>query len=98
MQSGYTLETGEEIIQTVRRHWINFLPVLVSAGVSLGLVVFLSYAEGRYRDTITKYIPNSVIAIVIVILVILALLVFFLGLWVYRQNCLILTNKHLIQI
>lgn len=98
MPSSYTIEPDEDVVAIIHRHWVNILPVIISTVVTLLLVMALSYAEGRYRDTITKYVSGSLVMSVMLVLVLLALLIFFLGMWVYRQNCLILTTKHLIQI
>jgi uncharacterized membrane protein YdbT with pleckstrin-like domain len=96
--NGYTLDEGEQIIKVIRRHWIALVPIWVSSGALLLVVIAAAYAEGRYRDLITPYVPLSYVNLFAVALGVLAVLGLVIGYWVYDQNQMIITNMHIIQI
>lgn len=51
----------------------------------------------NYQDTINQVIPTSAIGVAVVIYLILVGLIAVLALWVWWENRLVLTNKHVVQ-
>ena len=97
MKTGFELDPNEQVIETVYRHWIDLFPIIFSS-TFLGLfVVALAYVYGRYNSYFS-FIPAVVITVLAVVLLTLAAIFLLLGLWIYRQNRLMITNMHLIQI
>lgn len=97
MKTGFTLDSGEQVVRKVNRHWIDLLPVAVSTTLLIVILLVMGYAFGRYRDTVS-YIPASLVVLVGFVLLALATAIFVVGVWVYKQNYLLLTNMHLIQV
>jgi membrane protein YdbS with pleckstrin-like domain len=97
MTSGFTLDPNEKIIAKVNRHWFDLMPVAASSGVMVILVFVLVYVFARYGSRIAT-IPTGLIALIVLILLLLAAVILVFGVWVYRQNYLLLTNRHLIQV
>ena len=97
MQTGYRLDENEKIIYQTNRHWIELVPVAVSTGMLVTLALALSYVSGRYASRL-PLLSAGIVLIVVIVLLGIAALIFFVGVWVFRQNQLILTNLHLIQI
>ncbi len=96
MQSGFHLEPSEHVIRVVRRHWIDLFPVVVSSALlflSVPVIVYV-YARSAYK----VQLPLEFMGLALIIILILAGAILGLGLFVYRQNYLILTNMHLIQV
>ncbi len=98
MKAGYVLDANEHVIKEVGRHWIDLAPAVISAAALTVAALGLAYAFGRFRDLFPALITGQMITALIMALVGLAALIFLTGLWVYRQNRLILTNLHLIQV
>lgn len=96
MQAGFTLDPQETIIKQYRRHWIDLAPVVASTVVLTLVVIVGGYFYGRYNDDV--HIPASVVVLAFMIILFVAFAVAALGIFIYRQNYLILTNLHLIQV
>jgi len=97
MNAGFHLDPNEQIIRKVNRHWIDLLPVAVSTTVLLIIVVVGGYAYGMYGSSVSG-IPSSLVVFGLFIILAVAFLIFAVGVFVYRQNYLVLTNLHLIQV
>jgi membrane protein YdbS with pleckstrin-like domain len=98
MANPFQLDADEQVELDVRRHWINILPVWLSSAAMVVAAVALSFVFGLFRDNVAKFLPSVLSTIILVVLIALALLIFLTGTWVYRQNRLVLTNKHLIRV
>lgn len=97
MNSGYTLDKQETVIKEVGRHWIDLVPVTVSSGVLLIMALVLTYIAARFSSNLSS-IPTGFISLIVLILLLLAAAIFGVGLFVFHQNKLIITDKHIIQI
>jgi len=97
MQSGYKLDENEQIVFRVNRHWIDLAPMAVSAGGLILVAVALGYGFSHF-GYLAPFIPGTAITIIMLVLLGLAVVVALTGAWVYRQNYLLLTNLHLIQV
>ena len=101
MNIPFQLEDGEIIIKKVGRHWIDLLSSLVA---SLGLFAAgfgLSVGASFYANltSVVPFIPTeTIIDIASMVLIGLGSLILLIGYWVYRQNYLLLTNIHLIEV
>lgn len=95
MRTGYTLDNDETVIREVNRHWIDLAPVVISAASLIIVSVALAYSYGRFKEVLA-FIPVGLIYLLIVILIVLAAAIVVVGLFVYRQNKLVITDKHLI--
>ncbi len=97
MKTGYTLAENETVIREVNRHWVDLLPVIVSFSVSLLLAVGLIYISARYSGQVS-IVPSGIITVIALILVALAFAILSVGLYIYHQNKIILTDMHLIEV
>lgn len=97
MNAGFHLDPNEQIIRKVNRHWIDLLPVAVSTTVLLIIVLVGSFSFGQYGDLMPG-IPQELILFALFTILVIAFLIFAVGVFVYRQNYLVLTNLHLIQV
>jgi uncharacterized membrane protein YdbT with pleckstrin-like domain len=95
MNAGFHLDPQEIIIRKVNRHWIDLLPVAVSTTILLIMVLVGGFIYGRYSNLVPGLTPGLVVLILLVVLLI-AVFIFFAGVFVYRQNYLVLTNLHLV--
>ncbi len=91
------LETGEVIITTSRKHWINLAPVILSTAILVLLFFFGTIYYDTHMDNIHKYVPAAYIAIFSFFFWILVVGILLLSIWIYRQNRLVLTNHHLME-
>jgi L-asparagine transporter-like permease len=98
MANPFQLDSDEQLIFEAKRHWINLVPIWVSAVTLVVVGVVLAFLTGRFPDSVRSYIPAVVPAIIVVILVVIGAAIVVAGLWVYHQNRLVLTNKHLIKV
>ncbi len=93
------LEPGEQIILVTRRHIINFIPILVAAGLVLFASVALPAFLALHADVFGSInLPIAAISSVLLLLDLLAGVIVIVGFLIFRQSRLILTNIHLIQI
>jgi uncharacterized membrane protein YdbT with pleckstrin-like domain len=97
MKSGYTLAENETVIREVNRHWVDLLPVIVSSSVSLLLALGLVYISARYSGQVS-IIPSGIITLIALILVVLSGAILSVGLYIFHQNKIILTDMHLIEV
>lgn len=96
MQAGFTLDPNEKVLNTYHRHWIDLAPVVATTLTLVLLVVAGSYFYGRYHSDVS--VPASVITLALLVIMLVAVGVLMLGIFIYRQNYMILTNMHLIQV
>jgi uncharacterized membrane protein YdbT with pleckstrin-like domain len=98
MQNPFQLDSNEQIVFEAKRHWINLVPVWLSAVTMVAVGVLLAFLIGRFPDSVSRYIPAAVPGMIVALIVAIALAILAAGLWVYRRNRLVLTNKHLIKV
>ncbi|MEO7617462.1 MAG: PH domain-containing protein [Candidatus Saccharibacteria bacterium] len=97
MNPGYTLDDKETIIREVSRHWIDLIPVSISSFVSLLVAIGVSYLSARYNDELS-FIPAGILPIISLVFALLSISILTVGYYIYRQNKLIITDMHLIQV
>lgn len=98
MANPFQLDSDEQIVMEAKRHWINMAPVWVSAATLVIVGAVLSWLFGRFPESVGNYIPAAVPGMILVLVFIIAGGIVAAGLWVYHQNRLVLTNKHLIKV
>lgn len=98
MANPFLLDSDEQIIMDARRHWINIVPVWLSAVALVAVGIAVSYLFGRFPTGVSQVVPAFLPGLLVGVLVVLAGLILVSGLWVYRQNRLVLTTKHLIKV
>ncbi|HSX01775.1 MAG TPA: PH domain-containing protein [Candidatus Saccharimonadia bacterium] len=96
MVAGYKLDANEQVVQETGRHWIDLMPMVVSTVCLVAGAIGLAFIDGL--GIVPTLVPGRLVLGVIVALIILAGILFVTGLWVYRQNKLIITNLHLIEV
>ncbi|MBW3538237.1 PH domain-containing protein [Candidatus Parcubacteria bacterium] len=92
------LDPDERIILTVRRHWISIFPIIVS---TILVLMFVAFALGWLGSNPAAVPPPLTLPLAWSVLAGLGILAAVIGLvayLVYRQNRIILTNKHYLQI
>ena len=97
MDRGYTLDDKETIIKEVSRHWIDLVPVIISSVVSLVVAIAMTYLSIRYADQLS-FVPTGIFPIISLVFVLLSVSILTVGYYIYRQNKLIITDMHLIQV
>jgi uncharacterized membrane protein YdbT with pleckstrin-like domain len=95
-EAEYKLDPNETVDFEIRKHWIAIAPTLISAGFLVLIALLLAYIIGRYPAVFGPALP--LITVLALLFVVLAGAIAAVGWWVFRQNKLILTNLHLIQI
>ncbi len=98
MPAGFKLDSGEHITRRINPHWIEIASLTLMAGVMFFIAIVLSYGFGRYRHLVPAFVTETMMALLIIIFLCLGALILIIGLWVYRRNYLLITNKHLIQV
>lgn len=92
------LEPGELVLTTVRRSLVGLaVTYLVAiAAVAAIIVLVIVISPGSFESN-GSGLSSSLTAVIFVALVLLAL-VLFTATYVYRQSCLLVTNKSLVQV
>lgn len=96
-----TMNPGEEVILEAHRHWVNVLPFFVSTAIVILFGFFAIGYVGANPESALRLFPGLTLAIVtpvVALLDVLALVILFFAYIVYRQNRIILTNMHFVQI
>lgn len=95
-----TLNPGEVVIMEAHRHWANIAPffastaIIILAGFSLIGYVGTNAGAATLLPGITLAIVTPLVAFIDIV----ALLILFFAYTIYRQNRIVLTNMHFIQI
>lgn len=95
------MNPGEEVILEAHRHWINVLPFFLSTAIVIVFGFFTIGYVGANPDSAARLFPGLTIGVVtpvVALLDVLALLTLFFAYIVYRQNRIVLTNMHFVQI
>lgn len=96
-----TLNPGEEVILEAHRHWVNIFPFFVSTAIVIIFGFMIIGYVGGNPVSAERLFPGLTIGIVtpvVALLDVLALAILFFAYIVYRQNRIILTNMHFVQI
>lgn len=96
-----SMNPGEEVIFESHRHWVNVLPFFVSTALVIIIGFFAIGYVGANPVAAERLFPGLSIGIVtpvVALLDIIAMIVLFFAYTVYRQNKIVLTNVHFIQI
>jgi membrane protein YdbS with pleckstrin-like domain len=91
---GFDLDPGEEITRVIHRHPLTLVPTILGTLALVFVAGALSYAEGRYPNTIP--FPPLMVTVLVLIILVIAGLVFLVGLIVFQRNVLIFTSVHLV--
>jgi hypothetical protein len=97
MKSGYSLDANEHVIRQYNRHWIDLFPSALSATALILIGGGMAYGYDLYKSQFS-FLPAGAVSLLVTIFLGLAGLILVTSVWVYRQNHLLLTNLHLIQV
>jgi uncharacterized membrane protein YdbT with pleckstrin-like domain len=92
------VKSDEQVLEVIRRHWINVLPAMVGWIIMALLGLYGFYILGRYQGLESNGSPLIFGGLGLVAVMVLALLFAYVSFWVYRQNFIIVTDKNLYQI
>jgi len=95
------MNPGEEIILEAHRHWANILPFFVSTILVIIIGFFMIGYIGGNAEAANRLFPGLNLAVVtplVALLDVVAIVTLFFAYTVYRQNKIVLTNMHFIQI
>ena len=95
-----TLIPGETVILESHRHWANIAPFFLSTAIIIISGFFLIGYVGTNSGA-SSLLPGITVGLVtpvVAFLDIVALLILFFAYTIYRQNKIVLTNMHFIQI
>lgn len=95
------MNPGEKVLLESHRHWSNILPFFISTAIIILFGFFVIGFAGTHGDSIAAVIPGltvGVITPIVALLDVVAIFILFFAYVVYRQNRIILTNMHFIQI
>jgi hypothetical protein len=88
------ISKDEEVVDVVRRHWVSIAPITFAL-VALGVLDLLGfYFLGRYRQDLEQFGSPALILVGLVALLIFTGLLLYVTWWVFRQNCIIITDKN----
>lgn len=94
----FTLDPDEKIVRHIYHHWTDIAANAAIAGVMVLVALVLAYGYGRYSSMLPPVVTGALVGAMVVVFILLAGLILVFGVWVYRRNYLLLTNKHLIQV
>lgn len=94
----YLLDPGEIVIERIKRYWVDLVPVFVSGGLIVIVVLVGIYAYFRFQVDVPSLItPPIVFGLAFVMLAVVVLMILS-ALYVYSHNYLVVTNKHVIKV
>lgn len=96
MDYGFELDPGESVVRVVHRHIFDLIPTLLLAGLLATVAAGLSYIMGRSPELapFPPFVMSALIATMLIISVVMVLV----GVHVYRNNFMVFTNIHLVQV
>jgi hypothetical protein len=97
MNIPFQLEDNEVITNKIGRHWVDLASPLIAACGLFAAGFGLTIGAGFYAKII-PVIPMNIVDWVSTVLIGLGSLILLVGYWVYKQNYLLLTNMHLIEV
>lgn len=96
-----TLNPGEKVILEAHRHWANIAPFFASTTLVIVIgFMMIGYVGGNPAGA-ERLFPGLTLSIVtplVALLDVFALVILFFAYTVYRQNKIVLTNMHFVQI
>lgn len=95
------MNPGEEVILEAHRHWVNIAPFFASTAIIIVAGFMLIGYIGSNPSDAAKFLPGITLAVVtplVALLDVFAMLILFFAYVVYKQNRIVLTNMHFIQI
>lgn len=98
IQAGLALDPDEKVVRHIYHHWIDLATTASVSAVMVFVALALAYFYGLYAYLLPPAIPDWTIGVIIMMFILLAVLILIVGVWIYRRNYLLLTNKHLIQV
>ncbi len=96
-----TLNPGEKVILEAHRHWANIAPFFASTTLVIVIGFMMIGYVGGNPASAERLFPGLTLTIVtpvVALLDVLAILILFFAYSVYRQNKIVLTNMHFLQI
>jgi uncharacterized membrane protein YdbT with pleckstrin-like domain len=98
MDGADIIGSDETIVEVVRRHWINVVPVMAAFLLISLMAIVGFYFLGRdsYKFNQPSALPVATVALLA--LLVLGLLLAYMSYMVYCQNRLIMTTKNLYQV
>lgn len=96
MDFGFALNSGETIVRTVHRSLASLLPTLALALVLTVAAAALAFGTARYPDHVP--FPLFVSIALITVIAAIAMIVVYIGFFLYDTNVLVFTNQRLIEV
>jgi hypothetical protein len=96
-----SMNPGEKVILEAHRHWVNIAPFFASTVLVVAIGFMLIGYVGGNPEGAERLFPGLTLAIVtplVALLDVIAVVTLFFAYAVYRQNKIVLTNMHFIQI
>ena len=93
----FELDTGEKVSQRFHRHWVDMSTAVLMAGGLVAAGIGLSFGTGLYQR-IVPMLPHGTLGLISLGLMGLGLLVLVIGFWSYRNNYVVLTNLHIVEV
>lgn len=95
------MNPGEEVILESHRHWVNIAPFFASTAIVITIGFYMIGYVGSNPESANRLFPGLSLGIVtplVALLDVFAIIILFFAYSVYRQNKIVLTNMHFIQI
>jgi uncharacterized membrane protein YdbT with pleckstrin-like domain len=96
-----SMNPGEVVILEAHRHWINVAPFFVSTALVILIGFYMIGYVGANPEDAARLFPGLSLGVVtplVALLDVIAIITLFFAYAVYRQNRIVLTNMHFIQI
>lgn len=92
------LEPGEEIIKIIHYHIVALLPVIVSTAIIILASFYASSWVGLHTTQVEAVVPVSMVVTGLLLIDILMVVIFAVSVLLWRQNRIVLTSVHLLQV
>lgn len=96
-----SMNPGETVILESHRHWVNIAPFFASTAIVIIIGFYMIGYVGANPEDANRLFPGLSLGIVtplVALLDVFAIIILFFAYSVYRQNKIVLTNMHFIQI
>lgn len=93
-----TLNPGEEVLHVYHRHIISYVPIIIATTLVLIVSFFAESWLTANTASFSSIVSAASLTTLIMVLDFLMILVAIVAFFIFRQNRVVLTNQHFIQI
>lgn len=95
----YPGQPESEVTQRViYKHFISIAPFVMFMFIMLCFIVIAALVYSIYPDVVTQYIPAGIFYLVGFLFMALSVFIFLSTLWIWRNNKVIITDEHIVDV